>query len=75
MPLAPHLISSDKANIERLCALIGIDILDNIKILKELCIALELLKASSTDKKCAVSDVIRREESLARRISEQIYTY
>lgn len=75
MPLAPHLISSDKANIERLCSLIGIDILDNIKILKELCIALELLKASSTDKKCAVSDVKESEESLARRISEQIYTY
>lgn len=71
LPLAPHLIASDKSKIETLSGAVGIDLLDNIKILKELCVALELLKSGGCEKKLVLSEVENREEEKARRIFEE----
>ena len=72
MPLAPYLIASDKANIEILSNAVGIDLLDNIKILKELCVALELLKSGGSEKKYVLSEVDAKTEAFARKISETV---
>ena len=72
MPLAPYLIASDKANIEILSNAVGIDLLDNIKILKELCVALELLKSGGSEKKYVLSEVDAKTEAVARKISETV---
>lgn len=72
MPLAPYLISSDKANIEILSGAVGIDLLDNIKILKELCVALELIKSGGCEKKHVLSEINAKIEALARKISRDV---
>lgn len=72
MPLAPYLIASDKANIEILSSAAGVDLLDNIKILKELCVALELLKSGGSEKRYVLSEVDAKTEALARRICENV---
>lgn len=70
--LAPHLTSADKPGIEKISAAVGIDLLDNIKILKELCIALELLKLGAEDKKYALAEVKMCEKRYAEKICETV---
>ncbi|MBE7038042.1 MAG: hypothetical protein E7404_03970 [Ruminococcaceae bacterium] len=48
--LAPHILTSSKVDITKLSNFLNIDILDNIKILKALCVAMEFMESCNIKK-------------------------
>lgn len=73
--LAPFVLTSSKTEITKMCNEIGFDILDNLNVLKSICVAMEFLNDCQIKKSDILSLIKNTQEIFASDLLSQIDTH